>query len=110
METFLDGGLFEMLAYIVFIGSINFIFLRKYLLILYSISMIACPIVLLIWHTGEIFYFLMGFCLLNSILSVLLIWKAKKEKPHEALFELKIPGNVKAVKKNIVGLINSMRF
>lgn len=102
MEPFLDGGLLELLFVIGFAILINFIFLKKYLLILFSIIIIACPVTLFFIQKNELYNWLVALCFLNAVLSVVLIWKQKKEKPAEPLF------NVTAMKSKLSGFRNKI--
>lgn len=86
MEPFFDGGLFELLCAIGFITLVNFIFLKRYLLILFSLVIVSAPIILFFIHGNELYNWIVAFCLFNAVLSVVLIWKQKKERPGEPLF------------------------
>jgi len=86
MEPFIDGGLFELLFVTGFAILINFIFLKRYLLILFSLLIIATPVMLFFIHGNELYDWLVTLCLLNAVLLVVIIWKQKKERPAEPLF------------------------
>lgn len=88
MEPFLDGGLFELLFALAFAILVNYIYLKKYLLILYSLMIICAPISLFFIHGSELYYWIEALSLFNSILLVILMWKQKKEKPREPLFNI----------------------
>jgi len=98
METFLDGGLFEVLVALLFATFLNFIFIRKYLLIIFSATIILCPFALLIIHKSELYYWLLSFCLFNSVFLVFLIWKEKKTNTSGQLFD------VSALRQKLAGL------
>lgn len=87
MEPFIDGGFFELIIALGFITFVNFIFLRKYLLIIYSVIVLLSPALFLMVHSGDIFYLLLVFVFINSVLLVLLLWKQYKSSPGRALFE-----------------------
>jgi hypothetical protein len=103
METFLDGGLFEILIAISFAIFLNFIFLRKYLLILFSLLIIACPLLLFFVKRNEIYYWLVGFCFLNAILLVVLLWKEKRKNAAGPLFD------VQSMKNKFAEIGNNLR-
>lgn len=88
MEPFLDGGLFELLFVMGFAILVNFIFVKKYLLILFSLLIISAPGILFFIHGNELYNWIVTICLLNAVLSVVLIWKYKKEKPGMPLFDI----------------------
>ncbi len=88
MEPFFDGGLFELLFVIGFAILVNFIFLKRYLLILFSLLIIAAPVILFFIHGNELYNWIVTLCLLNAVLLVVIIWKQKKEKPGEPLFNI----------------------
>jgi hypothetical protein len=88
METFLDGGLFELLLAIFFAFSLNFIFLKKYLLIAFSILVIAAPTILFFINKHGIYYWLVSLCSFNSIFLVVLLWKEKRKNPQTPLFNI----------------------
>jgi hypothetical protein len=88
METFLDGGLFEILIAMVFAISLNFIFLKKYLLVIFSLGTVSYPIVLFFINRDELYYWLVALCVFNSVFLVVLLWKKKMEKPNEPLFDI----------------------
>ena len=46
MEPFFDGELFELLIAIGIGSSLNFVFKKKYLLVIYSIISVSAPILL----------------------------------------------------------------
>jgi hypothetical protein len=86
MEPFFDGGLFELLFAIGFAILVNFIFLKRYLLILFSVMIIAAPLALYFIYGNKLYNWVVTLCLFNAVLSVVLIWKQKKERPGEPLF------------------------
>ena len=88
MEPFLDGGLFELLFVMGFAILVNFIFVKKYLLILFSLLILCAPVILFFIHGNELYNWTVTLCLLNAVLSVVLIWKYKKEKPGVPLFDI----------------------
>ena len=104
MEIFIDGGLFEFIAAIAFGYAINFIFLRKYLLIIYSVIAITCPIILYFFNSGEIHNWILGICVINAIFLVLMLWKHRIDFPGTQLIniqKLKNKLDVARVKKNL---------
>ena len=88
MELFFDGGLFELLIVIGFGYLINFIFLKRYLLIFFSSISIAFPILLLFINHGEFYYYMVGLCIFNSLLLTILLWQKRLELPDKALFDI----------------------
>ena len=75
--------------------TINYIFLRKYLLIVFSAVSIASPFILLLFKSGELYNWLVAVCILNSILLVVLLWRQRLKFPDRPLF------NVDRLKKKI---------
>ena len=98
METFLDGGLFEVMLALLIATCLNFIFIRKYLLIIFSATIILCPLTLMFIHKSEFYYLLVSFCLFNSVFLVFLIWKEKRKNTSGQLFD------VTALKNKLAGL------
>lgn len=94
MEIFVDGGLFELLIAAVLGYMINYIFLKKYLLILFSVISVAAPVLLLFTGKGDLFYFLIALTLINSILLVILLWTERKRHPFEPLFKIERPKKI----------------
>ena len=88
MEIFIDSGLFELLFAITLGYIFNFIFLNKYLLILFSVFAISAPMLAFFFHTGDFFYFLVSFSIVNSILLVFLLWKEYHRLPHKPLVDI----------------------
>jgi hypothetical protein len=88
MEIFVDGGLFELLLAVAFGYALNFIFFRKYLLIIFSALSVLAPIALFFLPPGELRYFITGICFINSILLVVLLWKQRMYFPNEPLFDV----------------------
>ncbi|MEP7266275.1 MAG: hypothetical protein ABI844_01520 [Saprospiraceae bacterium] len=80
MEIFVDGGLFEMIGVILFAGMINFIFARKYLLILYSALIIISPVLLFFINKSDLFYWIVAVCIGNGVLLVYLLWHFKQDE------------------------------
>ena len=89
MEIFVDGGLFELLIALSLGYLINVIYLRKYLLVVYSCVAIASPILLFFLVRNDIFYLLAAITLLNSILLVVLLWRQRMHMPGKPLFNLR---------------------
>jgi hypothetical protein len=81
MEPVIDGGLFEVMFLIVIGTIINFVFRRRYLLMVYSALAISAPLVFLLMAENELAVFAMVFSLFNAILLVTLLWRAKKTNP-----------------------------
>ena len=88
METFLDGGLFEIFIAMAFAVFLNYIFLKRYLLIIFSVFIIASPLLLFFVQKNELFFWLVSICLFNAVLLVVLLWKVKIECPMKPLFFL----------------------
>lgn len=88
MEVFIDGGLIELGLMLALGVVINYIFLNKYILILYSALSLVSPFILLIFKDSELFYFALSLQMLNSILLVIFLWRLKKQNPEKALFDL----------------------
>jgi hypothetical protein len=100
METFLDGGIFEIIIAIFFAGLINFIFLKKYLLIIYSLLIIAGPALLFFINKNDFYYWLVTVCLFNAVLLVILLWKTKIANAGETLFNIESMKNKLSVITN----------
>src|SRR6476469_6373675 len=88
METFLDGGLFEVLIAIAFAYFLNFVFLKKYLLIIFSLLIITAPVMLLFINKNELHFWMVVICLFNAVLLIVLLWREKKRNPGESLFNV----------------------
>jgi Ca2+/Na+ antiporter len=102
MEPFFDGGLFELLFAMGFAILVNFIFLKKYLLIVFSLMVISAPIALFFIHRNELYNWIVTLSLFNAVLLVVLIWKGKKEKPGEPLL------NVEDMKRRLSAFRNKI--
>ena len=89
MEPVFDGGLIEFLIALSFGFAINYIFLKKYLFIFYSILSVITPCFLLIVHQGGLFYIAIFLCFFNSVLLLILLWRARETNPNMPLFDLK---------------------
>ena len=89
MEPFVDGGFFEILIALALGYVVNYIFLKKYLLIVYSGVAILTPILLTLIPKHELYYVVASVCFLNSILLVILLWREKNRDPGSKLFSLK---------------------
>lgn len=87
MEPFIDGGLFELFIAIRVGYSLNFIFKRKYLLVIYSIMSIAAPIILLFTNKSELFLWLVSINIFNSTILIIFLWKQQLSNPNKSLFE-----------------------
>jgi hypothetical protein len=87
MEPFFDGGLFELLIAIGIGSSLNFIFKRKYLLIIYSVASIMATMFLLFTKKGEIYQWLVAVNAFNTILLIALLWKQKLTEPNKSLID-----------------------
>jgi len=111
MEIFLDGGLFE-LAIAVIIGNlINLIFRKKLLLIIYSAASIISPLLIFFLPQGDIFYFLVSFSLVNSLLLVILLWKTRHQNINQSpidisKFKKRFPVHFFNKKKRLTTLID----
>jgi uncharacterized membrane protein YqjE len=102
MEPFFDGGLFELLFALGFAILVNYIFLKRILLILFSLLIISAPVILFFIHGNELYNWIVTLCLLNAVLLVIIIWKQKREKPGEPLFD------VENMKKKVAELRNKL--
>ena len=90
MEIFIDGGMFELLAAAALAYTINFIFLKKYLLIIYSLLLIATPVLFLFTSKdNEVYFVLLFFAFFNAVVFVALLWKLKLEDEKAPLFNVK---------------------
>jgi len=88
MEPFFDGGLFELLLFLGFAVCLNAIFLRKYLLLLFSVVILAAPVTLFFIKRHDLYYALVSLCVLNACVLVALLWKEKKVHPQQPLFNI----------------------
>jgi len=88
MEPFFDGGLIELFVASLFAFALNYIFLRKYLLLVYSVVVIACPVLLFFYRNGEPATLLTAVCVFHSVLLVILLWKQKAAEPYKQLFDI----------------------
>ena len=87
MEVFADGGLFEIIGLLLFASLTNYIFSKKYLLIIFSAVAITAPILLVLVRDSEIFYWVIGVLMFNSILFVSLLWKVWRGNSDKRLFD-----------------------
>ena len=88
MEVFVDGGLFEIIIAIAFGYAINFIFLKKYLLFIFSALSILAPVALIFFRSDELYYWLISICILNSVFLVILLWRERQRLPNQPLFDV----------------------
>lgn len=88
MEPFVDGGLFEIIIALGIAYGVNFIFLKKYLLISYSIVTLIAPVLITLLNRGDIYYILICFCFLNGSLLIALLWKERSQNPGKPLFDI----------------------
>jgi len=88
MEPFLDGGLFELIIAIVFAYVLNFIFLKKYLLIVFSLISVAGPISLLVISKGELYNLIIGLCIFNALLLNVVLWQHRVNAPDKLLIDI----------------------
>ena len=88
MEIFVDGGLFEIAILSTLAYIINYIFLKKYLLIIYSAIAILSPVGLIFFRTGELYYWFITMSFINGALLVVLLWKIRQKFPSQALFDV----------------------
>jgi hypothetical protein len=112
METFFDGGLFELIIFFAFATLFNFIFLRKYLLIVYSVIAVGSPVILFFIHKTELYYWLVTICCINSLLMVIVLWMEKLKHPEKLLFDLTgLKRNLIATKDRLIVLFKkNLRF
>lgn len=87
MEIFVDGGLFEIIIAVAFGYAINFIFLKKYLLFIFSSITILSPVALMFFNSGEQYYWLVSICISNAVLLVILLWR-ERLKGNNKLFDV----------------------
>jgi|GEM_PF-3442296 len=99
MEIFIDGGFFELLLAVIFGYAINFIFSKKYLLFLYFILSVTAPVLLVFIDKHMFFYLLSAFCVFNSILLIILLWKEYLKNPGGELVDIKKYTNFKVIKQ-----------
>jgi hypothetical protein len=88
MEIFLDGGLFEVVIAVTLGYMINFIFLKKYLLIVFSVISVTAPALTIFIGKEDLFYFLVSISIGNSILLVILLWIERNKHPNEPLIKI----------------------
>ncbi len=88
MEIFVDGGLFEVILAVAFGYAINFIFLKKYLLVIFSGIAVLSPVALLFLNESELRHWLESVCIINAILLVILLWRQRIEFPNRPLFDI----------------------
>lgn len=105
MEPFFDGGVFEILIALCLGYTLNFIYFRKYLLLIYSGITLSAPVLLLFLHRGELYYLFFGLCLFNSILLIILLWKERHKNPQAPLFDIS-KYHVKEIIKNFLSSDN----
>ena len=105
MEPFFDGGLFELLLVAGFAILVNFIFLKRYLLILFSLIIVSAPVVLYFIGKNELYNWIVTLCLFNAFLLVSILWKQKKERPGQPLFNL---DNMKSKLSEFKNKINNL--
>jgi MFS-type transporter involved in bile tolerance (Atg22 family) len=86
MEIFVDAGLFELAIAVAIGNTINFIIKKKYLLIIYSLIAILSPVLILFAKSGDLLYFLVSLNVVNGILLVLLLWRARQQSPTRIVF------------------------
>lgn len=89
MEIFVDGGLIELAVAAAFAYAVNFIFLKRYLLILYSVLLLATPILFLFNLDKDVYYILVFFSCFNAVAYVALLWKLKFQAGKHPLFDIK---------------------
>lgn len=87
MEPFIDGGIFEIIAVLALAFVINYIFIKKMLLIVYSVITILLPVSLLLLSKGALFDIVAAIVFLNSVLLVIILWREKKRLQGAKLFE-----------------------
>ena len=88
MEIFIDGGLFEITILAALAYTINYIFLKKYLLIIFSSISILCPVALIFFRTGEFYYWFVTVSIINSVLLTVLLWKLRQQYTDQPLFDV----------------------
>lgn len=89
MEIFLDGGLFELGIALAAGYFINFIFNRRFLLILFSLAVVAAPVILIFIRKSDLYYTLAAFSSVCSILFVVVLWQLRVREPGRPLFDLR---------------------
>ncbi len=88
MEIFVDGGLFEILLAVAVGYTVNFIFQDKYLLVIFSCIAIVAPVALIFLNSGELRYWIIGICVMNAVLLVVLLWKQRLTSPGTPLLNM----------------------
>lgn len=88
MEIFVDGGLFELIIGIALAYAINYIFLKKYLLIIFSVVAVAAPFALFFIRTGELYGWIVSLCIVNGVFLVLLLWRQRLQFPKQSLIDV----------------------
>jgi hypothetical protein len=104
MEIFVDGGLFEAVAIVGVAYCINYIFLKKYLLIIFSVLSGLAVLAIFFFRQGEIFYFSAAICTLNTTLLIVMLWREKKRGGERPLFD------VSALQKEFFGFGRKRRL
>jgi membrane associated rhomboid family serine protease len=89
MEIFIDGGLFELIAFLIFGYAINYVFKKKYLLIAYCTCIIITPVIIPFLHKGALLDLVIIFNIANAALLVLLLWRHYKFFKGEPLINVK---------------------
>lgn len=98
MEVFIDGGLFELIIAIAFGCAMNFILLRKHLLIAFSASAILSPTALFFIKNGEAINWIAAICIINAVILTILLWKHRADFPGKPLID------TKSLRKKIPGI------
>jgi hypothetical protein len=103
MEPFIDGGYIELLLVLLAGFAINFIFLKKHVLVIFSVISIASPVFLLFITGGAFYSWLVSLCIFNAAFLIILLWKIKIKDPVKPLFDLqKIFKNRERTDKEII--------
>jgi hypothetical protein len=104
MEPFFDGGLFELLLLLGLAVCVNGIFLKRSLLLLFSMVTIACPVALFFVTRHNLYYVLVGICVWNAMLLIALLWNEKSKHPEQPLFD------TTALRKKWLAIKNRLQF
>jgi len=105
MEIFVDGGLFELIALLIFGYGMNYILRRKLLLIAYCIIALASPFGVIFLHEGFIRECLAVVSVVNAGILVFILVSRYKENKDQPLFDVssyykKLPSFIRKKIKN----------
>jgi hypothetical protein len=92
MEIFVDGGLFELILVIGLVCAINYIAVRKWLLIFYSLISVLAAMSLFFIKEWAIFDAAVIVCVMNSILFTVLLWNTRNKEGSQLIDISGLPG------------------